>query len=175
MTVCKSISSPSSTDYLSSKLSSKMAIKRSSDPAIINCSQMNSIKLDISRSYSDECIQSTGSRRRYMRRGSRAPSMFAICLAELEKHDTDNNIDELMGETTMYPRKQRRLSLTASLHKQLGELSLGDKGKVEFDHVKLDTNQYLKMQRRFSYNQAITASSDVFPYSTSSDVFPYST
>lgn len=158
MTICKSILS-STTDSASAKLHSKIALKRSYDPALLNVVTPKAYN-EVIQSYNDDSIQSTGSRRRYMRRGSRAPSMLVmICLSDLDpKHDDNDNDDSDAMMKIVYPspRQARRFSLSTSLHRQLGGLSISDnKGKIDIDHVKLEHSQFMQIQRRFSYDPSI--------------------
>lgn len=182
MTICKGNNSISS-ETLTLKQLTKMAIKRetsmryvattdqqqlqqpSDEQPLERCSSENDVepRRFVCRSYSDDSIQSSGSRRRYMRRGSRAPSMFVISKTDLEnildnndlnqqqrRHsDKNNQDDETMEDIcSMKARLQtRRLSLTTTLFKQLEALSIQDS--------KLNTSSRhgamkLRAQRRFS-------------------------
>jgi hypothetical protein len=115
-------------------------------------SSSNETRRVVSRSYSDDTLQSFRNRRRYMRRGSRAPTMFVISKTNLEKclgslsfheHDVtvettlsvvsqsnhndsemDDGMDHNNNNNQNRPRRTKRLSLTTSLYKQLEELSI---------------------------------------------------
>ena len=171
---------------LSKKCPSKVAVKRASaDATMVSPHTWNRIDLALrastsastspASSFSDEGIQSTGSRRRYMRRGSRAPSMFVVCLNDLERsleneanhlgdpfspENTENDDMQLCNRSVTLPRPPRRISMTTSLYQKLGELSLTSDHRPS---VQLDHNSYMKMQRRFSYDQAMIPVSDSTP------------
>jgi hypothetical protein len=96
-----------------------------------------SIASSIPVPFNDEGIQSSNKRRKYMRRGSRAPSMFSICICDSGTYANSTSVGtEAYEENKIIPSlheclrtNSRRISLTTGLYQQLGSMSISGNAK----------------------------------------------
>lgn len=127
MTIAKSLSTSSQ----SSKSDAKRAVSFS-----------KSCKFDIPSKQAESGLQSSDTRRRYMRRGSKSPSMFKLQklnISELEK--------EWLSSCKEEEEQPRRLSLMSALKLNLEKASI-----IDTKVVQKVRRMSLEQQRSFTYD-----------------------
>jgi len=103
---------------------------------------------------SDDSLQSPNRRRRYMRRGSRAPSMFQQLtmpsLEQLIRLEQENDSREPDHTEQQQQRVQRRPSIMSLLGQQLQQEAVLDRQEHDPTDISIPTLRPLKLQRTSS-------------------------
>ena len=98
----------------------------------------------------DDHLQSLNCRRRYMRRGSRAPSMFLRSNFSSLELPLEQEDDCTEPETCGQQRFQRRLSITSLLSQQLKQNAVLESSQEQTTHNSEPSISTFKLQRKNS-------------------------
>jgi len=93
----------------------------------------------------DSCLQCTDKRRKYMRRGSKAPSMLKVSAEDLESIATEFAVDKT-NDQFLSANKTRRLSLMSAL-----KINFENSAIIEPKVASTIRRMSIEQQRNYTY------------------------